>query len=144
MIRQEADFLLVSVLFGAGLTAVYDILRIARRAVRHASAAVAVEDFLYWIFAALACFCLLFAMNDGNMRWFALAGALSGMWLYHISLSRVVVALFGTALGYLLKWIGFPLKVAASLLKKQKKWLTMKIRLILEERKKKKSGKGLR
>ena len=33
MIRQEADFLLVSLLWGVGLTMVYDCLRIVRVAV---------------------------------------------------------------------------------------------------------------
>ena len=69
MIRQEAEFLLVSLLWGAALTAVYDVFRILRTAVRHASAVVAAEDFLYWIFAAFALFVLLVSMNDGNLRW---------------------------------------------------------------------------
>ena len=91
MIRQEADFLLISLLWGVGLTVVYDCLRSVRVAVRHASVAVAAEDFLYWIFAAFALFVLLFSMNDGKLRWYALAGAGAGMWLYHITLSQFLV-----------------------------------------------------
>lgn len=128
MIRQEADFLLVSVLWGIGLTVVYDFLRIGRMAVRHASWAVSVEDFLYWIFAGFALFYLLFSMNDGKIRWFALAGAASGMWLYHITLSPFLVKILGAILKTMLGWLIFPVKVAGRLLKKHIKWLTIKIK----------------
>ncbi|MCI8466327.1 MAG: spore cortex biosynthesis protein YabQ [Lachnospiraceae bacterium] len=136
MIYQEADFLLVSLLWGMGLTAVYDILRIARAAIRHASFVVAVEDFLYWIFAAFALFFLLFSMNDGNLRWYALAGAAAGMWLYHITLSRLLVKWLGTALGFVVKGLAFPLKILGRLLKKQRRWLTIKCKKILLQKKK--------
>lgn len=128
MIRQEADFLLVSLLWGVGLTMVYDCLRIVRVAVRHASAAVAAEDFLYWIFAAFALFVLLFSMNDGNLRWYALAGAGAGMWLYHITLSRFLVKWLGAALGFALKGLAAPLKILGRLLKKRAGWITMKVK----------------
>jgi spore cortex biosynthesis protein YabQ len=128
MIHQEADFLLVSLLWGVGMTAVYDCLRILRTAVRHASAVVAAEDFLYWIFATFALFVLLFSMNDGNLRWYALAGAGAGMWLYHITLSPFLVKWLGKALEFAIKGLAFPLKILGRLLKKRLRWLTIKIR----------------
>ncbi|MCD2492222.1 spore cortex biosynthesis protein YabQ [Lacrimispora sp. NSJ-141] len=135
MIREEADFLLVSLLWGAGLTAAYDCFRIARTAVRHASWAVAIEDFIYWVFAGFALFYLLFTMNDGNVRWYALAGAASGMWLYHITLSPILVKIFGTIFQYIMKGLAFPAKTAGRLLKKWTKCLTMKISAVWKKRK---------
>ena len=111
MIRDEAGFLLAAVLWGAGLAAVYDIFRILRRAVKHHSAVTAAEDFLYWIFAGFALFYLLFSMNDGSVRWYAFAGAASGVWMYHISLSPVLVNFLGTGLRYLFIWTGKGLAV---------------------------------
>ena len=128
MIRQEADFLLVSLLWGVGLTAVYDCLRIIRVAVRHASFAIAAEDFLYWVFAAFSLFILLFSMNDGNLRWYALAGAGAGMWLYHITLSRFLVKWLGALLSLVMKGLAFPMKILGGLLKKRVKWLTIKLK----------------
>ena len=139
MIREEADFLLVSVLWGVGLTVLYDGLRILRIAVRHAAFMTAIEDLLYWIVTFFAVFLLLFSMNDGKVRWYALAGALAGMWLYHITVSRFLVKWLGTALGFVLKYLGkllafavkglaFPVKSVGRLLKKPVRWLTIKIR----------------
>ena len=146
MIKEEADFLLVSVIWGIGLTAFYDVLRILRTAVRHASWAVSLEDFFYWIFAGFALFYLLFSMNNGNIRWFALAGAAAGMWLYHISISPFLVKILGTILKYLLSWIVFPIKTAGRLLKKQIKWLRIKLSMGMKKRKEKqqekKKGRG--
>ena len=144
MIREEADFLLVSVLWGVGLTVLYDGLRILRIAVRHAAFMTAIEDLLYWIVAFFAVFLLLFSMNDGKVRWYALAGALAGMWLYHITVSRFLVKWLGTALGFVLKYLGkllafavkglaFPVKSVGRLLKKPVRWLTIKKRDIKKE-----------
>lgn len=127
MIHQETNFLLVSLLWGVGLTMAYDVLRILRKAVRHAYAVVAAEDFLYWIFAAFALFVLLFSMNDGNLRWYALAGAGAGMWLYHITLSPFLVKWLGMALGFAIKGFITPLKILGRVLKKQIRCFTIKI-----------------
>ena len=88
MIREEASLLLVSVIWGAAMAAAYDVLRILRRAVRHGTLAVAAEDLLYWICASFALFYLLLSQNDGSIRWYVLAGAAAGAWLYHVTVSR--------------------------------------------------------
>lgn len=141
MIREEADFLLVSVLWGIGLTVLYDCLRIGRVAVRHASWAVSIEDFFYWIIAGFALFYLLFSMNDGNIRWFALAGAAAGMWLYHITISPFLVKILGTGLKYVLKGLLWPVKTIGHLLKKRVKWLTIKIRMSVKKRRQRRQEK---
>lgn len=110
-IGQEALFLGVSILLGAGLFVVYDILRIFRRLVPHGNIWIGVEDFLYWITCTMAVFVMLYQENDGMVRGFALGGVVLGMLLYYMLLSRYVIKLnvlvLQKVMGAFKKAIGF-------------------------------------
>lgn len=90
-ISREAVFLGVSILVGAGLFFVYDILRIFRRVFPRGIIWIGVEDFIYWLFCTAAVFVMLYQENDGMARGFALGGVGIGMMLYYALLSRLVV-----------------------------------------------------
>lgn len=81
-IIQELYFLFHCFLMGVFITALYDVLRILRRIIPHNTAAVSAEDFLYWILCSLLIFAMLIRENNGVLRWFAVAGAMTGMLLY--------------------------------------------------------------
>ncbi len=104
-IVQEAVFLGVSLLSGAALFFVYDLLRIFRRIVPHGSIWVGVEDFLYWLACTVAVFVMLYLENDGMARGFALGGLVLGMLIYYALLSRFVIKanvfVLSTVLGFL-------------------------------------------
>lgn len=90
-IGQEAVFLGTSILLGAVLFLVYDVLRIFRRMAAHGNFWIAVEDFLYWLLCTAAVFVLLYRENDGMVRGFAFGGILIGMLLYYVTLSRLLI-----------------------------------------------------
>lgn len=94
VIRHETAVFLLSVLHGAGLTFVYDLLRALRRAVSHGLAAVSIEDFLFWIAAGFLTFCLAFYHTDGVIRGYVAAGIAIGVILYHFSASEAVLRFF--------------------------------------------------
>jgi len=71
-----------SLVWGMGMTLVYEGFRIFRRLVRHGTFAVALEDLLYWIAYAFLLFRMLYLENDGIIRGFALLAVLFGMILY--------------------------------------------------------------
>ena len=81
MIRDEGSLLLRSVLWGIGLAALYDVLRILRGVIRHRQGVRSLEDLAYWCFTACSLFWLLFSGNNGTVRWYILAGAGAGAWL---------------------------------------------------------------
>ena len=83
MIRDEGSLLLRSVLWGIGLAALYDVLRILRGVIRHRQGVRSLEDLAYWCFTACSLFWLLFSGNNGTVRWYILAGVGAGAWLYH-------------------------------------------------------------
>lgn len=79
---SENEFLLHALLMGIFITFVYDILRILRRAIPHGGLMVSLEDLGFWIFCAEKVFLMMYHESDGNLRWFAVIGALVGMLLY--------------------------------------------------------------
>ena len=62
-IHFEIRLLILGVAAGAGLMALYDLLRLFRALVPHGWLWVGVEDLLYWIFAGLAVFYLLYVIS---------------------------------------------------------------------------------
>ena len=86
-IQVEARLLVMSVAAGAGLMAIYDVLRVFRLLVRHVWLWIGVEDFLYWIFSGFATFYLLYRENDGALRLYVIGSVLLAMIVYDRVLS---------------------------------------------------------
>ncbi len=87
----QSIFFLISVLWGAILLVMYDILRIFRRIKKHKWFTIAAEDFLFWLLAAFLIFRLMYEQNDGIIRGFSILGMGIGMILYNLSISRYFV-----------------------------------------------------
>ena len=91
-IRYEVWLLLLSLMVGGWLMLVYDLLRVLRLMIKHSSFIRGVEDFLFWIFAGVITFMLLYEQNDGGLRLYAIAGVLLGMVLYDKIVSHFLFA----------------------------------------------------
>lgn len=98
---------------GIGLMIVYDLLRIIRLFIPHHPFWTGLEDLIFWIYAALMTFLLLYELNEGILRGYAVCIVLAGMILYDRLCSR------------------FCLK----LLKKARKYIKMKIQAKMKKRK---------
>lgn len=110
-ITQEAMFFGISILVGAALFLLYDVLRIFRRIFPHGNIWIGIEDFVYWLVCTGTVFAMLYWENDGMVRGFALLGLVFGMLLYYLFLSRYIICinvlLLKTALGYIKKVLCF-------------------------------------
>ncbi len=127
-IIKELDFLGASVLTGAFILVLYDVLRIFRRVISHSQGAIGLEDFLYWLAITFFIFSMLFHKNNGAVRWFAVLGIFLGMVLYNVTLSPFLVKylakFFIIIKNFLKKIFLFFLKP----LKKRKKGLKRKLK----------------
>lgn len=117
VIQQETQVFLLAVLFGGGLTVLYDLLRVLRRVFPHGLTAVSIEDFLFWMTAAFCTFCFAFSQTAGVIRGYVAVGMALGACLYHFAASSFVVA----GLAGLLRWfrtvlglVFLPIKKAVS------------------------------
>lgn len=111
---SENIFLFYALLMGIFITFIYDILRIARRVFPHGSFLVSLEDLGFWIYCAAEVFMLMYRFSDGVLRWFAVLGALTGMFLYKKLVSPFFVKYVSLVLLQIKKIIG---KIIGFLLK---------------------------
>ncbi len=128
---NENVFLLYALVMGIFITFLYDILRIVRRVFPHGNFLVSLEDLCFWIYCAVEVFLLMYRFSDGMLRWFAVLGALSGMFLYRKLVSPVFVKyasmalgkvkeISGRVLGILFKPFGFLLRQIRHALRRMK------------------------
>lgn len=88
LIQYEAWLLGLSLATGAWLMMAYDTLRVFRLLIRHGPVWMGIEDFLYWMYAGVVTFMLLYEQNDGALRAYVILGVLAGMILYDRLISR--------------------------------------------------------
>lgn len=120
---NENEFLLHALLMGIFITFVYDVIRIFRRVIPHNSFFVSLEDMGFWIYCGGTVFLLMHHESNGELRWFAVLGAVAGMLFYgklispffvkyvSLVLSRLL-GMTGKALRWLLRPLGFLLRKA--------------------------------
>jgi spore cortex biosynthesis protein YabQ len=78
-------------LTGLFLGASYDLLRLLRGLIPHGDFLVNLEDLLYWLYAALVVFYMLYEKNDGQLRGYVFLGLVLGMALYGATVARLCV-----------------------------------------------------
>lgn len=115
---NENQFLFHALLMGIFITFVYDVIRICRRVVPHNSFFVSLEDLGFWIYCGGSVFMLMYHESNGELRWFAVFGAIGGMLLYKKLVSPLFVKYVSfvlskmlEGLGKVLGWLFHPLKV---------------------------------
>lgn len=125
---QENLFLFYSVIMGIYITFLYDLLRIGRRVITHNGFWVSVEDLTFWIYCAMKVFYLMHAESDGTLRWFAILGALLGMFLYKKTISPFFVKWVSFCLQSILHFIAKPFQFVAKQIKKMLRKATIPAR----------------
>ena len=103
---KEREFLIYSFLLGVFITFLYDFFRILRRVIAHKGFWISMEDFAFWTYTCMSVFLLMHRQGEGNLRWFAVMGALAGMLLYKKTVSPIYIR-FGT---WLFTWLLWPIK----------------------------------
>jgi spore cortex biosynthesis protein YabQ len=72
-----------------------------RKTAPHARFIVQLEDLLFWLGVTLLMFYFLLVINDGEMRWYTIAGAVLGAVLYFAALSRFVMLVSVTVIEFI-------------------------------------------
>lgn len=102
---NENEFLFHALYMGIFLTFVYDLFRIFRRVVPHNGFFISMEDLFFWVYCGEEVFLLMYHESDGTLRWFAVLGAMVGMFLYRKLISPFFVKYTSLALCRLLKFL---------------------------------------
>lgn len=102
---DENEFLLCALQMGVFITLVYDILRIVRRVIPHKDFVVSMEDLGFWIYCAGEVFLMMYHESNGTLRWFAVLGAMIGMFFYHKLVSPWLVKYISLVLNKVIKMV---------------------------------------
>ena len=81
-ILYEVRLAVSSLVTGAGLMIVYDLVCVLRMVIPHGRLATGIEDLAYGVYSAVITFGLLYEQNDGALRAYVIAGTVLGMLLY--------------------------------------------------------------
>ena len=128
---QGYIFLLHTLWTGVLIALVYDGLLVLRKTIPHNAFWLALEDIGFWFFCAIYVFLWLHRESSGTLRWYAVVGALVGMWLYKKTLCGLLLKTGVFVLERLLRILENLLVVLATplrLLKRKSKALHTKIR----------------
>lgn len=127
MIIGQLRYFGASLLFGILLMFLYDFLEIFRCKVRHGKIWMFVEDWLFWLVAAVFVFQMIFALNHGIIRSFFILSFIGGMSLYRGLVKKRCICLVLAILDFILRpyvWIrGIIRKKRGTMCKKPKKSL---------------------
>ncbi|HHW31414.1 MAG TPA: spore cortex biosynthesis protein YabQ [Clostridiaceae bacterium] len=120
----QALIFLYSVAGGIAIAFVYDIFRIKRKTVKTSNFITYVEDIIYWLIVALIMFVVLYYGNEGEIRGYIFIGAIIGVILYALLLSRIIMKILLTTikiLGIIIRetWrvISYPFKIIFRILR---------------------------
>ncbi len=91
MVSENTIFLLHAFYVGLVIIFVYDWLLVLRKVFVHGGWLVSLEDLGFWIFCALYVFSWMYRESNGTLRWFAVAAAITAMFLYKKTLSPLFI-----------------------------------------------------
>lgn len=91
LVTTEFVLFLYAAYFGIEIAFAYDLLRIFRRVVGHSRAAMAFEDFLYWLWVGVKAFLMLYEYHNGRLRFYTILGVCIGIFLYTVSVGAFFV-----------------------------------------------------
>ena len=89
-IIQEGHFFISSFLAGVLLLFIYDVVRFPRILWKHGKLWKFVSDYIYWVVAGFFVFVLIYQVNDGAIRGFAIMGMLLGMLSYYMGPQKIL------------------------------------------------------
>ncbi len=122
--ESQALLFLFTVGVGFVIGIIYDVFRIIRKIIKHKNFFTQVEDFIFWVVVTFIMFYLMLNNNYGEIRFFSVGGALLGMLLYFLTLSRIVIPASLTIANFVgkviitaLNIILFPIKVILKILR---------------------------
>ena len=77
-IVNELSIFVSACLSGNLICLIYYVLRVIRRLVKHSLLWVSIEDFVFWVGAAIYLFMEMYRTCSGSIRWYFVLGVLAG------------------------------------------------------------------
>lgn len=99
---QTAEFL-YSALLGIYLGVLFDVIRTVRAYMPRNRLVTAIFDVLFWLIAVISLLGFVMTVSGGKMRWYVLAGAFCGGFVYMAALSEIIYKIFVSVIAVMRK-----------------------------------------
>lgn len=103
-LSNQVHIFITSVVIGIISGIIYDIIKIFRIAIKHNNFIIQLEDALFWIGITFFSFTAMISRNFGDIRFFNIIGIFSGMILYILTVSPIIIGLSEKII-YIIKYI---------------------------------------
>lgn len=90
-VSNQTLIFLQSCLLGIVLGIIYDVFRVIRRAIKVNTIITFIQDFIFFILAAIITFTFFLQQTDGEMRMFVVIGELLGWVVYYLTIGKLVI-----------------------------------------------------
>ena len=101
--NEQIKLFLLAILIGVATGFIYDIIKTLRKIFAHNNFMVQAEDFLFWLAISLGMFFIMQSKNSGQVRSFVIGGALFGMLVYSLTISKFVVKFSVATVNFVIK-----------------------------------------
>lgn len=129
-ITEQGLLILYAFVFGAAVGLLYDFFRIFRLAFGGKSAAIFIEDMIFWLICAIIAFLFFMRFNGGQVRLYCFPGFAAGACAYFLTISRFFMRFSRFFINKLKKMIKFILHLIGKpiiILGGKLRWLFRKI-----------------
>ena len=128
--RHELFVLLGTFVGGLAIGGVFDAFRIFRRNFKIGASLVWLQDIVMWSVILTVVYITLFITNDAQLRWYEFAGFASGIALYMVALSQIIITVVTAIIKFIRKILSivltviiFPFRLICKPVKAIGKWL---------------------
>ena len=113
-----ADFLVselmkmgMMIAFGVCMSVLYDVFRVVRCIIPHNKVAVSSEDLIYWLCMIIPAFTFVVKVNDGIFRLYFIFGIFLGVFLYSVTIGKIIMLITRYVCGKMSQLFRFILKI---------------------------------
>ncbi len=117
MIYDELNVCAAALLLGVRLKVCYDILRVFRKIIPHHIVFISLEDLIFFTYAGLVSFGIIYVTNDGVVRAFIIEFICLGALIYNLVLGKRIFWLLEKIIGKIKKTVRKVLKKVAKKVK---------------------------
>ncbi|MBE6023942.1 MAG: spore cortex biosynthesis protein YabQ [Cellulosilyticum sp.] len=138
IVSSQSMLFLTSVEIGILMGALFDLIRIFRKLLKHPNFLVQIEDMLYWIVCGFVAFYMLYICNYAEIRPYIFIGIILGGIFYFATFSVVFMKIATIVINYikaiihkLIQWVIIPcMRVIKLMIRAVIGWIKMPIRYI--------------
>lgn len=105
LVTAQTLLFVTSIQIGIFMGALYDLIRIFRKLIKHPNLFVQIEDMLYWVFCSFMSFYLLYICNYAEIRPFVFIGIILGAVFYFLTFSIIFMKIATQVVLYIRKLV---------------------------------------